>query len=864
MNKKIKNLIKENEGCFAKNKFDVGRVNDTEAQVKLSIEKFVAQRPYRCSIEDKKEIDEQIKHLLDADLIEESSSPYAAPVTLVHKKEDGRKTRLCVDYRQINKLVIPETQPFPRIEDIIERTVNSNYFSVLDINSAFWSIPVKIEDREKLAFITEENHYQWKVLPFGYKNSPSIFQRTLSNIIRRNIMNHYALNYMDDIIVFSKSFEEHLEHLDKLIKSLSIAGFKLKLEKCKLAQRSVKYLGHVISRNKVRPLTDGLKAINEFPSPTNRKQVRQFLGKVNYYHKFIENCAAILEPLHNLLRKNVEFLWTKECSNAFENLKQKLCSKPILQIFDHEKHIFIETDASKIGTAAIMKQKDEVGNLLPVSYFSKKLSNSQRKRDAIYLECLAIKEAILFWQHQLIGREFTVLTDHKPLENLRVKARPDTPLGDLVIFLSQFNFKIIYRRGIENTEADALSRNPILEQFDNEEIIHTSNLLSLDEIIQDQEKNIPNLLLSPNEKVMTKIKKGKKRVILSEHLGRQLIKKVHLEFGHIGSRTILDMILPIYLFKNLHQHVKTFCESCEICLKNKSRSIRPMGFLDKIMTPENPYQMLSLDTVGGFAGYKSQKKYLHLLTDHFSKYVWILPSSTQGADDFIKLVRNVADDHEIGLLLFDRYAGINSRKFIQFLKERRIQFKNTPRNHPTSNGAVERLGQTLINRIRCKIFENHYQCPWTRIAEECVKEYNRTCHSVTKFPPCYLLDGTRVELCPIDLKSSDLITDRKNATENTLKYFVNNKQRVDKKFRDREIQIGDLVLIDSGNKLNRKKLDILREGPYMVIEQISPLMYRLDSGHHREAANVFHKSQLLPYFCRNSLPGEGRYNAFYE
>lgn len=498
MKNQIKKLIDENINCFASDKYDVGRIKSGEAHVKLQVDRYVAQRPYRCNIQDKREIEEQIKNLLNADLIEESSSPFAAPVTLVHKREDGRRTRLCVDMRQLNKLVVPESQPFLRIEDIIEKTVDCEFFTVLDINSAFWSIPVRIEDREKLAFVTEENHYQWKVLPFGYRNSPQIFQRILSGIIRRRGLNKFAANYMDDIIIFSKTFEEHLRHVEAFLKAVREEGFKLKLVKCKFAKKSVKYLGHIISKNTVRPLTDGLIAIKEFETPTNKTKLRQFLGKVNFDHKFIENCAEKLAPLHNLLRKDVDFIWSEDCEKAFQNIKNELCSEPVLRIFNPNKMIYICTDASAIGLSGIMKQEDDDGELRPVSYFSMKMSPSQRKKDPIYIECLAIKESIVFWQHQLIGREFIVLSDHKPLENLKIKARPDTPLGDLVIFLSQFNFKIVYKAGKDNLDADALSRNPVLEHFENEEIIKTCNLIKLDEITTDQKMNVQELKSDKN------------------------------------------------------------------------------------------------------------------------------------------------------------------------------------------------------------------------------------------------------------------------------------------------------------------------------------------------------------------------------
>lgn len=236
-------------------------------------------------MEDKKEIETQIKRLLEEKLIEESYSPFAAPVTLAFKKDEDKRSRLCVDFRDLNKIIVPQSQPFPIIEDLMVKTRGCRLFTILDINSAFWSIPLRIEDRRKTEFVTQEGHYQWTCLPFGLKTSPAIFQRILSSIIRKYNLSGFAVNYIDDILIFSKSFEEHISHIKKLLEAISQEGFRLKLSKCLFAQDSVKYLGHIIKHDSVTTLQDNLTAIQNFPTPTTQKQVRQFIGKINYYNK---------------------------------------------------------------------------------------------------------------------------------------------------------------------------------------------------------------------------------------------------------------------------------------------------------------------------------------------------------------------------------------------------------------------------------------------------------------------------------------------------------------------------------------------------------------------------------------------------
>ena len=407
-----------------------------EAHIDLLVDTYCSKRPYRCNFEDKKEIEQQVSKLLKKNLIEESYSPFAAPVTLAYKREEGRRSRLCIDFRDLNKIVVPQSQPFPLIDDLMVKTRNCKFFSTLDINSAFWSIPLKVEDRKKTAFVTQENHFQWTCLPFGLKTSPAIFQRILASIIRNHKLSNFTVNFIDDILVFSQTFNEHIKHLSLLLEAISKEGFRLKFSKCTFAQDSVKYLGHIIKDNTVTPLKDNLIAIKDFPVPKTKKNIRQFLGKINFYGKYIPNISIILDPLHNLLRKDQKFNWTEKCQETFDIIKKLLCSKPILEIFDPDLPIHIYTDASIQGIGAILKQPQENGEEKPCAYFSRKLNESQKRKKAIYLECLAIKEAVKYWQHWLIGKKFKVFSDHKPLEKMNIKARTDEELGDLTYYFT--------------------------------------------------------------------------------------------------------------------------------------------------------------------------------------------------------------------------------------------------------------------------------------------------------------------------------------------------------------------------------------------------------------------------------------------
>lgn len=851
----IDKLMKKYNTVFAKDKYDVGTVRDYEAHIDLMVDKYCYKRPYRCTTEDRREIENQISTLLKKNLIEESYSPFAAPVTLAYKKEDNRKTRLCIDFRELNKIVVPQSQPFPLIEDLMVKAVNCKYFSTLDINSAFWSIPVKIQDRYKTAFVTQEGHFQWTCLPFGLKTSPAIFQRILSNIIRKYGLSDFAVNFIDDILIFSKNFEEHLVHLSRLLEAILTEGFRLKISKCTFANHEAKYLGHIIENNSIRPLKDYLTAVKNFPVPETRKNIRQFLGKINFHHKFVQNSAIILDPLHNLLRKDVKFIWSAECQRSFDKIKALLCSEPILKIFDPELPINIYTDASIKGLGAVLKQEDDNGNNKPVAYFSKKLNEAQKKKKAIYLECLAIKEAVKYWQHWLMGKEFTVYSDHKPLENMNIKARTDEELGDLTYYLSQYNFKIIYYPGKLNQEADCLSRNPVLEPHDNtDDFLRVVNLLNLRDIKHDQQTN-QDLQNGKSELVLEngiyyKKNKGRKKIILSEEFSKILIKDVHDTYCHIGRTQMINKITPFYTGKNIITNIKQICDECGICIKNKSRKKSKYGLMSHLGPATRPFEIVSIDTIGGFGGSRSTKKYLHLLVDHFTRYAYILTSKNQSSTDFIKLIKNVTNSYNIDMILTDQYPGINSKEFKEFLKNKNIEIVFTAVDTPFSNGLNERLNQTLVNKIRCKINENNKKIAWTTIAQKCVEKYNETEHTVTKFAPKYLLEGDNVNILPLELKvkctKEDLKRDRKLAFENTIKSHNYNKKRFDMHRKECNLDVGDMVYVENGNRLNRKKMDELRIGPYKILKKISSSIYEVDTGHKKAESNLYHITKISP------------------
>ena len=428
-------------------------------------------------------------------------------------------------------------------------------------------------------------------------------------------------------------------------------------------------------------------------------------------------------------------------------------------------------------------------------------------------------------------------------------------MGDLTYYLSQYDFEVKYSPGRNNVEADCLSRNPVLEPEENEdEILRIVNLIKFEEIENDQKEN-ENLKTAQRNiyqknNIYYKKTKDRSKIILSEDFSKSLIKKVHQHFCHMGMAQLHKKIGKFYTAKNLYNNIKDTCKNCEICIKNKSRINMNLGLMSYLGPATKPFEICSIDTIGGFGGSRSTKRYLHLLVDHFTRYAFIATSKTQHANDFIKLVDDITQNNTINKILTDQYPGINSQEFKSYLKKKNIELIFTAVNAPFSNGLNERLNQTLVNKIRCKINETDKKIAWTTIARECTQKYNETEHTVTGFAPAYLLEGKDVSILPKELNKSNMVNtlqrDRETALKNSIKSHNYNKQLFDKNRKKHQFKIGDLIYIENGNKLNRKKLDEIRIGPYKIIDKLSDSIFKIDTGRRKQESNLFHVTKMLP------------------
>ena len=425
-------------------------------------------RPYRSTPQKEEEMYKITQDLLYHGLIRKSYSPYAAPALLV-PKSDG-SWRMVVDYKKLNNITIKDNHPLPHMEQTIQRLGGGyKFFSTLDMKSGFWQIPIKDEDKHKTAFITPDGLYEWNVLAQGLKNSPPSFQRVMVEILAP--CRQFSLVYIDDIVVFSRSFDEHVDHMQQLLSILSTYNFQLNPSKCKLFQCQIDYLSHIISEDGFRPNNEKIKAIMNLREPSTLVEANKFLGGLAWYKKFIPRFSSIAAPIHkvtNLTKENrKKFRWEQPQHEAFLQLKQFLTTSPLFLDYPNDNYpLILTTDASKIGIGGTLQQNIE-GEIKNLFYHSQVTSSTQRRYDPIEFEALAIWMCFQRMRQYLLGRSIIIYTDHCPLCNMMNSTVKNRRVDRISILLQEFNIeKIIHSKGQHNCLADYLSRHPIQEEQD--------------------------------------------------------------------------------------------------------------------------------------------------------------------------------------------------------------------------------------------------------------------------------------------------------------------------------------------------------------------------------------------------------------
>jgi len=453
---RLASLLTEFSTAFSKDENDLGWTNIITHAIDTGDSKPVRQPLRRHPPAHMASIQEHVSNMLHQGVIQPAKSPWASNLVLV-KKKDG-SLRCCVDYRQLNSLTRKDAYPLPRTDMCLDAMSGARWFSKFDLRSSYHQVAMEVEDSDKTAFICREGQFKFKTMPFGLCNAGATFQR-LMDMVMSGLAFEVCLVYLDDVIVFSSTIDEHFQRLTAVLTRLRDTGLKLKPSKCQLLQKHVAFLGHIVSEDGVSTDPEKVRAITDWPTPASLREVRSFVGLCSYYRRFVDGFAKISAPLHDMTKKGETFRWTPECQGAFDRLKEVLTSAPVLAMPDEESPFMLDVDASQTSIGAVLSQKQEDVERV-VAYASRKLSKCEINYCVTRKELLAVVYFVKYFKHYLQGRRFTVRTDHAALQWLRKIPEPVGQQARWIGFLEEFDFDIVHRQGKLHLNADALSRRP--------------------------------------------------------------------------------------------------------------------------------------------------------------------------------------------------------------------------------------------------------------------------------------------------------------------------------------------------------------------------------------------------------------------
>ena len=898
--KNLKRIIKRRIQAFSTKNLQYEQVSKRKTRVKHRIHTTcnpIFQRPWRTPQSYQKVIKEHIDEMLRCGIIRPGTGAWASPVVLA-KKADGT-LRFCTDYRKLNEHTKRDVYPLPRIDDVLESLAGAKIFSSFDFLSGFWQVELDEEDKEKTGFITIYGLFEWNVMPFGLCNSPSTFQRVMDDLLR-HIKWMFCLVYVDDVIIYSKNEEEHLQHIDTFLKIVCDSGFKIKPKKCNLYRTKLKFLGHIVSRNGIQPDPDKVKTIDAIGPPNNIKDVQTILGMPGYYRKFIPKYALITEPIVNLLRKNVTFEWSERCQKALDDVKTLLKAEPILKFPDHNRRYYLMTDYSKMGISAILSQVFEDGEH-PVAYWSRTNKHGQRDYEATMGECYAAVQGVKHFRSYILGNEFTLVTDHSALQWLQTHKGENTRLLKWSLVLQEYYpFEIKWRPGKQHGPADCVSRFPIDESIN--VVIQWDQA---DRLIQAQREDpklklyFENLIDSklPADKnlrrrVVTECehltiyngilyhvwlpeskKKGrgrlKRRVVIPDILIPEVLKKGHEESGHFGPWKTVELLKPRVHWNNMVHDITEYCKTCDICQRTKFRTQKQFGSMETIPASE-PWEVICIDWIGPINPAVHGYRYIFVVVDYFTRWPEAFACKNKDAKTFALILSNQICSRYLmpKKILSDRdpaFLGKISKDLLQLYN---IDKLNTTAYHAQTNGMTERTNKTLIQVMKALLLQ--HKLSWPELLPFVLQKLRLHVNESIGHSPYEMLYG-RVPRIPLDLMLGqvepsefnegivkEIAKLHKQAQIMAEKSKLRQKARYDEKLRRKpKFKVGDEVLWHHARLMNYegkipKKFKSNMYGPFVIIGFIGKNTVRLKNPETNEIiSEPVHVEKIKHYHSRD-------------
>jgi transposase InsO family protein len=886
----LRNVIRRQHAAFAYGDRKLGRTDLAIMKIETGDALPISQAPYHASPAGRRIIDETLAELIAEDVIEESDSPWASPAILVHQKG---KDRFCIDFRKVNEVTKADQYPIPRIDDILSQFSGKTYFTTFDANKGFHQIEIDPKDREKTAFRTHRGLHQYKRMPFGLKSGPGIFQRLMDKILGRYKW-QIALVYIDDIIIYSKSFDDHLRDVETILSLVGKSGITLSPKKCHLGYQSLTALGHTISNLGIGTADGTVRAVTEFPKPSNKKELQRFLGLCVYYRRFVKDFSKIALPLYHLTKEDAKYIWDDPCETAFRTLKEKLTTAPTLAHPDYERPFLLYTDASNTGLGAVLAQNDLQGKEHPIVYLSRTLTAPEANYTITELECLAIVWSVRKLHAYLDGVKFTLITDHSALQWLFDFKGSNRRLVRWSMELQPYRdwMTIKYREGRIHLNADPLSRAPIAEcntvtvvdiprdfieaivEGYQKDPYFNKVMEALDSPVHPREYNrfglSVDLLITYSDPADDHLRICVPIDTADSKLRLNLLHDFHDSpmSGHLGMSRTHNLLSAQFYWPGLSRDVKDYVRSCSVCQRNKT-SPKTYGPHQPLDVPPQRWHTLTMDFAGPFVVSGEGKwDMVMLVIDKVTKRCHLVPakSTDTAANTARRFFDSIVRLHGLpSVIVSDRDTKFTSHFWRTLFERYGTKLALSTSYHPQTDGQSERMVRTVKEMLRSVV--NHKQDNWADQLSSIEYAYNNSVHPSTNMTPFELdlgyhpkgmhsfLPDTMVKVQSTtdfieSMKSTQTAAQEHLEKARMLQAAQTNKGRP----KPTSYGKGDLVML-STKYINppflrgggSRKLKAKYVGPFRVLRPVGPTSYELDLPTNVHAHPVVNLEYLKSY-----------------
>lgn len=853
---------------------------------------------YRLSHPEYVECERVIREGLQKGLIEPSSSPFGAPVLFV-KKPRSTALRFCCDYRALNGITIRDRNPLPRVDDLIDRLKGATVFSGLDLQSGYHQLFVAEEDRPKTSFRTPFGSYQWRVIPFGLTNAPSVFMRAMTEVFR-DMIGKFVHIYLDDILVYSKTPEEHEQHLEAVLQKLQEYNLYARLEKCNFNMPEVLFLGHMVGREGIRVDPRKVEIVRTWPTPTNQTELRSFLGLANYFRRFVHAYFSITKPLHALTGKakwHAES-WTSQCQEAFDLLKEKLTTAPTLAMPDFSDtaaKFQIIADASTTAIGAILLQDEQ-----PIAFESKKLTPAECNYDTTEREVLAVIHALKIWRCYIDQRHVCIYSDHEPLRYLRTKPSLTPRQVRWSQFLEAFEYTWEFRQGRLNA-ADPLSRAPhssytgctpssITGQPDSgpvdahlaavsdaktfhyppppatTEEKHRDWLESI-KAAYKTDQALPALLRKQQvfeDCGLYYSTKNNTLIYVPVALRLPCLEQYHDApySGHKGTAKTTSAVQQAYWWPGITADTAKYVKTCLMCQRNKASTQKPAGLLQPLEVPADRWSEVTMDFITGLPCTPRAHDAIMVVCDRLTKFVRFIPCTkeTDTAEVAALFIKNVFAEHGMpDRIITDRDTRFTSLLWQDLQQQLGCTHKLSTSFHPQTDGQTERVNRVLEEYLRHYV--NSTQSDWDSWLPLAQFAYNNSWHEAIGTTPFYMNYLKHPSLPhrtagPAKFPVVDAMVTRMDGIVQKAKQRLEAARQRAKHYADKHR--ADVVLTEGQEVMLSTKYIQLKVpgvnkllpkyvGPFKVAKVLSDVSYKLELPACMRCHPVFHLSLLKPY-----------------